>query len=209
MLDELLIAEARGTEPARADVIRRSTRGRGETSSAEGKKRRTSINFGQPTNQPLAPHHCLKTAPYYRSIQDPPTTLSPFTLKAGNLTLKIFRWFLFTFTCLDVVVCYLAMRFAPVKMGRVVSLNQHCHRKFLRPLQPLPGVWSDSDLREASWFLAEFEGRMAQVSDSQLWSRQRGTNRAELFEADIRGTSISCQESADSERGDGSRRRLV
>ena len=36
-----------------------------------------------------------------------------------------------------------------------------------------------------------------------------GTNRAELFEADIRGTSISCQESADSERGDGPRRRLV
>ena len=114
------------------------------------KKRRTSINFGQPTNQPLAPHHCLKTAPYYRSIQDPTrTTLSPFTLKAGNLTLKIYRWFLFTFTCLDVVVCYLAVRFAPVKMGRVVSLNQHCHRKFLRPLQPLPGVWSDSDLRGA------------------------------------------------------------
>ena len=33
----------------------------GEASSAAEKKRRTSINFGQQTNQPLAPY-CLKTA---------------------------------------------------------------------------------------------------------------------------------------------------
>ena len=67
--------------------------------------------------------------------------------------------FLFTFTCLDVVVCYLAARFAPVKMGRAVSLNQHCHRKFLRPLQPLPGVWSDSDLRGAELVFGRVWGK--------------------------------------------------
>ena len=42
------------------------------------------------------------------------------------------------------------------------------------------------------------------LSDSQLWSRQwGGTNRAELFEADIRGNFDNLSKSADSERGDG------
>ena len=57
------------------------------------------------------------------------------------------------------MVCYLAGHFAPVKMGRVVSLNQHCHRKFLRPLQPLPGVWSDSDLRGAELVFGRVWGK--------------------------------------------------
>ena len=41
------------------------------------------------------------------------------------------------------------------------------------------------------------------LSDSQLWNRQGGTNRAELFEADIRGNFDNLSKSADSERGDG------